>query len=90
MFLFGDFLHNFTDGIALGASYAFSVKIGISSTIAILMHETPHEIGDFAYLIKKNYSLVGILSTQIFTSIGCLLGAFIGTKYFIDGRVILW
>jgi zinc transporter ZupT len=88
VFLFGDFLHNFTDGIALGASYSYSISrieylflglsIGVSTTLAILMHETPHEIGDFAYLIKKKYSLTGIFSTQVATSMGCLCGAFVG------------
>lgn len=57
------------------------LKIGLSTTLAILMHETPHEIGDFAYLIKKKYSLVGILGTQVVTSLGCLMGTYVGLYY---------
>jgi zinc transporter ZupT len=60
------------------------IKIGLSTTLAILMHETPHEIGDFAYLIKKKYSLFGILATQLLTSLGCLAGAFVGTPFLIS------
>ena len=48
------------------------------------MHETPHEIGDFAYLIKKKYSLLNILGTQVFTSVGCLAGSVVGNGYQIN------
>ncbi|EAR82873.1 metal cation transporter, ZIP family protein (macronuclear) [Tetrahymena thermophila SB210] len=77
-FLIGDFLHNFTDGLAIGAAYTVSFQMGITSTFVIMIHELPHEIGDFAHLIKKNYSLTKILQTQFLTSLGALIGGFIG------------
>lgn len=51
--LAADFTHNFTDGLAIGASYLAGKNIGIITTITILLHEVPHEIGDFAILIQS-------------------------------------
>uniref|UniRef100_A0A1L8E7R4 Putative zinc transporter n=1 Tax=Haematobia irritans TaxID=7368 RepID=A0A1L8E7R4_HAEIR len=51
--LAADFAHNFTDGLAIGASYLAGKNIGIVTTVTILLHEVPHEIGDFAILIKS-------------------------------------
>lgn len=54
--LVADFLHNFTDGLAIGASYMAGTSIGYVTTLTILLHEIPHEIGDFAILIQSGYS----------------------------------
>ena len=54
--LVADFLHNFTDGLAIGASYLAGKNIGYITTFTILLHEVPHEIGDFAILIQSGYS----------------------------------
>ncbi|XP_066600874.1 protein catecholamines up isoform X2 [Prorops nasuta] len=54
--LVADFLHNFTDGLAIGASYLAGNSVGFITTFTILLHEVPHEIGDFAILIQSGYS----------------------------------
>lgn len=54
--LAADFTHNFTDGLAIGASYLAGNKIGLVTTVTILFHEVPHEIGDFAILIQSGCS----------------------------------
>lgn len=54
--LAADITHNFTDGLAIGASYLAGRNVGIVTTITILLHEVPHEIGDFAILIKSGCS----------------------------------
>lgn len=41
-------MHNFVDGIAIGVSWRFSWQLGMATTIAIFLHELPHELGDFA------------------------------------------
>lgn len=82
IYLFGDFVHNFTDGIAVGASFMISTKMGIVTTFAITVHEIPHEIGDFAYLFKHNYSLGAIFKSQVLTSLGALVGGILGKALF--------
>lgn len=71
-------LHNVTDGLALGAAFSNSTTMGLTTTFVVLIHELPHEMGDFAYLIKKNFGLLDILLTQLATGSGALIGAMIG------------
>src|SRR5258706_4429874 len=54
--LLSDGLHNFVDGLLIGASYLAGRKIGIATTLAVILHELPHEIGDFGILIDAGYS----------------------------------
>ncbi|KAF5899899.1 zinc transporter SLC39A7, partial [Clarias magur] len=51
--LAADFTHNFTDGLAIGASFLVGPAVGVVTTITILLHEVPHEIGDFAILVQS-------------------------------------
>lgn len=51
--LAADFTHNFTDGLAIGASFLVSPAVGAITTVTILLHEVPHEIGDFAILVQS-------------------------------------
>ena len=54
--LAADFAHNFTDGLAIGASYLAGRNIGLITTLTILLHEVPHEVGDFAILVQSGCS----------------------------------
>jgi len=81
--LAADFTHNFTDGLAIGASYLAGNSIGIVTTITILLHEVPHEIGDFAILIKSGCSRKKAMVLQLTTALGALAGnvlALLGTS----------
>lgn len=78
MIITGDGLHNFFDGIAIGVSYGSSLAVGVSTSIAILCHELPHEIGDFAVLIKAGMSIKRAILYNTLSSILCLLGATTG------------
>ncbi|KRX03002.1 hypothetical protein PPERSA_04797 [Pseudocohnilembus persalinus] len=80
-YLIGDLLHNFTDGLAIGAAFSHSLQMGLTTTFVVIIHELPHELGDFAYLIKKNYRLFDILLTQILTSFGALVGGIVGIYF---------
>ncbi|XP_053978275.1 protein catecholamines up-like [Hylaeus volcanicus] len=72
--LVADFLHNFTDGLAIGASYLAGNNIGYITTFTILLHEVPHEIGDFAILLQSGIKSNKAMMLQLTTAIGALLG----------------
>ena len=78
MILIGDGLHNFSDGLAIGASFASSLTTGFGTSIAVLFHELPHEIGDFAVLRKNGISTKRAIFFNILSSILCFIGAFVG------------
>ncbi len=70
MNLISDGAHNFLDGIAIGASYLISIPVGIATTVAVILHEIPQEIGDFGLLLhagftKKKALLYNILSASL-------------------------
>ena len=62
--LAADFTHNFTDGLAIGASFLVSRNLGIITTLTILLHEVPHEIGDFAILVQSGCTKRKVCSLQ--------------------------
>lgn len=81
LYLVADFLHNIIDGIGIGVAFTISNSLGVTTTVAVATHELPHEIGDFAILLKKNYSLKFILLTQLSTATGALFGGLLGIYF---------
>eukprot|EP00794_Sanderia_malayensis_P011186 gene11186-12360_t len=77
-------LHNLTDGLAVGASFAGGVSGGISTTLAVLFHEIPHEIGDFVILlkagIKPKYAILFASATYIASLVGSFAGVALGKE----------
>lgn len=81
MILIGDSLHNFVDGVAIAVAFSTSVPLGISTAVAVIAHEVPQEVGDFAILLESGYSKPQALCFNTISSLMALPGA-IGT-YFI-------
>jgi len=54
--IFGDVIHNLIDGVLIGASYLASPSLGVSTTIAVALHEIPQELGDFGILVHSGLS----------------------------------
>lgn len=75
--LIGDALHNFIDGLIIGASYLASLPIGIATTIAVVFHEIPQEIGDFGVLLHGGFSKKKALFFNFMTALTAVLGAIV-------------
>ena len=77
MNLVGDGVHNFIDGIVVGASYLASVPVGIATTIAVFLHEIPQEIGDFGVLLHGGFSKGRALFLNFLLALTALLGVIV-------------
>lgn len=77
MNLFGDGVHNFIDGLIIGASYLVSVPVGIATTVAVILHEIPQEIGDFGVLLHGGFSKGKALLLNFLTALTAIVGVFI-------------
>lgn len=76
--LAADMTHNFTDGLAIASSFLVSTPIGITTTVAVLVHEIPHEIGDFAILLQSGFSRRQAMMAQFATAVGAFMGCLLG------------
>ncbi len=83
--LVGDSVHNFVDGLVIGASFLVSVKFGIITTLVIIFHEIPQEIGDFGVLIYGGFSRSKALICNFITAFTCVFGTIAG--YFISEQI---
>jgi zinc transporter ZupT len=75
--LFSDFLHNLTDGMAIGASFNKNLRLALTISLSIFFHEIPHEIGDFSYLLKQKMSLNKAIFYQLVTALGSFIGVYL-------------
>lgn len=78
MVIFGDGIHNLADGLAIGAAFADGMWSGISTSVAVLCHELPHEIGDFAMLLKTGMSFKKAVFYNVVSSVLAFVGMVIG------------
>lgn len=81
MILVGDTLHNFVDGAAIAAAFSGSFSLGVAASVAIIAHEIPQELGDFAILIESGFSRRRALFYNAASSLAALAGALL--TYFL-------
>lgn len=73
--LWGDFVHNFVDGVIIALTFAVDVKLGVLTTFAVILHEIPQEIGDFGILLHGGFSKKRALFYNFLVSTSTILGA---------------
>jgi zinc and cadmium transporter len=74
MNLVGDSVHNLIDGMLIGASYTVSIPIGISTTLAIILHEIPQELGEFGVLVHSGLSVKKAIVFNFLSALTPILG----------------
>jgi len=74
MILLGDAVHNFIDGAVIGASYLVNIPLGVTTTLAVVLHELPHEIGDFGVLVHGGLSVKRALLLNFLTALTAIAG----------------
>jgi zinc and cadmium transporter len=74
MVIVGDSVHNFVDGAAIAAAFMTSVPLGVSTAVAVMTHEIPQEVGDFAILLKSGWPRKRALLFNVLSSLTALPG----------------
>lgn len=78
MNLLGDGVHNFIDGLVIAATFSVSIPLGITTTVAMALHEIPQEIGDFGVLLYSGFSRRRALFANFLTALTAVAGGVIG------------
>ena len=88
MIIFGDAFHNFTDGVIIAGAFLANVKLGVVTSLAIIAHEIPQEIGDFVVLLHSGFSKRRALMWNLISGLAALVGAVIA--YYALSEVSGW
>ena len=72
--ILGDSIHNFVDGVLIGAAFLTDVQLGIVTSLAVAAHEIPQEVGDFAILLHSGYSRQKALFYNVLASLTTVIG----------------
>jgi zinc and cadmium transporter len=77
MNLVGDGVHNFIDGMIIAGSFLVSAHLGVATTIAVILHEVPQEIGDFAVLVYGGFKKSKALMYNMLAAMVAVIGAIV-------------
>ncbi len=77
MNLVGDCIHNFIDGLIIAGSYLINIPVGMATTLAVILHEIPQEMGDFGVLLHGGFSKGKALFFNFITALTAVIGVVI-------------
>ena len=75
--LVGDGLHNFLDGVLIASAFMASIPVGIATTLAVLFHEIPQELGDFGVLLHSGFSRTKALYFNFISALAAVAGGLV-------------
>ena len=78
LILFGDGVHNFIDGLVIAASFLVDIPFGIVTSLLIIGHEIPQELGDFGVLVYGGFTKTKALFYNFIAQLTCILGGIVG------------
>ncbi len=78
MNLISDAIHNFIDGLVIAAAFVSNFELGVATTIAIIFHEIPQEIGDFGVLLHSGFKKSKTILLNFATALSAIFGGVIG------------
>jgi zinc and cadmium transporter len=84
--IIGDSIHNALDGVIIGAAFLSDIELGIVTAVAVMAHEIPQEIGDFAVLLHSRMSRARALAFNLMSSLTSVLGGVVA--YFTLGNAL--
>lgn len=81
--LLGDSIHNFCDGVLIAAAFLTDVRLGVATSVAIIAHEIPQEVGDYIVLLNAGLSRRRALFYNLLSGLAAVAGGVVG--YFVVG-----
>ncbi|XP_050406189.1 zinc transporter ZIP12 [Patella vulgata] len=90
MIIIGDAIHNFADGLAIAAGFTQGVTEGVSVSLAVFCHELPHELGDFAVLLKTGMKFKNAIFWNVLSSLTAFIGLYVGLSVAEDDIARQW
>jgi len=85
LIVLGDGIHNFVDGVLIGAAFLVDIQLGVVTSLAVATHEIPQEVGDFAILLQSGYPAGRAFIYNMLSSLGTVLGGLLA--YFSLGNL---
>ncbi len=90
MILLSDVIHNFADGMAVGASFSQSIRLGLSTSVAVVVHEVPHELGNYAVLVRSGFTHYEALVFNLLSACPSFIGFYIGVSVSDNSDASQW